>query len=674
MARFSSAESEDPTCKSKYHHLQAYQVISLFQRHLPDLQLSPALYGVHGFNLREPFKAGQQILTVTHHRRCLGIARLAQPSLQVFDKMALFIHFGCGLISKSSQTYSSPSRVTDENSNLDMDVRYLRNYDFHKPLLAEGENGSIALLAERYRDVAVELLEMIDELKPKWQTAKSRSGLAFAESPTTKVHSKEGGYEVIVREARGVLRLVDDISRSGGFQLVPANVSFNYLKYSDPQFQALGILDQVHTENIQSEFKSTGQIRDMAMAPRGIESVLPSLDTEVALKDLRQRFLEFHSQLESLSKSHLILKCLRFPSMAVQNSAKRRGHILDFRKARSVMIQCDYFLMLHGIKFTFNAHHSTGSEKLMLMKYLEDSDQVNWALQEWTKPRTEMQKSLQGLLQLLLYTILNAQPELVPIVSQSSFAKPLPHLKNKVESLSASIFTGYYEVIAVLVLLAMAPWAKLCVSSRLCNCFEFAFGNCISSTAYLLMRTSNTDSSYHLDDAIHNKDHLEVSKTTKHLSHNDIVDFLHRIRSKKGCHPRRLPISSHMSKSTELSSRSHIGFQFHPLQSIRNRDSRDDYAINGHVELLTVRALSVANFSPFCTWPSTVPSVSTPGRIILRYIKICPDFGWSRGARAAAGGAEGAGGAEVAEGLRGALGKPEIVKIMQISHFLLAVC
>jgi hypothetical protein len=146
------------------------------------------------------------------------------------------------------------------------------------------------------------------------------------------------------------------------------------------------------------------------------------------------------------------------------------------------------------------------------MKYLEDHRNTKQYLQEWSGGArlvkashyfwisgTPIQKSLSGLLQSLLFDILNACPELVPILcpdrwkstsgtttwSNAELRQAFTVLKGLDYTSSRFYFHvdgldeyhgDHWDVISILQDLAAAPNVKLCLSSRPWNCFQDAFG------------------------------------------------------------------------------------------------------------------------------------------------------------------------------------------------------
>ena len=171
-----------------------------------------------------------------------------------------------------------------------------------------------------------------------------------------------------------------------------------------------------------------------------------------------------------------------------------------------------------------------GSGKSTLMKFIDDHDSTRCALEAWTgttvlvkasyyfwNPGTEMQKSLQGLLQSLLYKVLASFPELIPTACKARWGCH-PHSTAYSESWSVKELTkcftklndgmptslklfflvdgldeyhgNHEEVIHILQDLASSPNIKLCVSSRPWNIFEIAFGTSNARKLYLHTLTS----------------------------------------------------------------------------------------------------------------------------------------------------------------------------------------
>jgi len=177
----------------------------------------------------------------------------------------------------------------------------------------------------------------------------------------------------------------------------------------------------------------------------------------------------------------------------------------------SFNIQCRARALLNAVP---------GSGKSTLMKYLYDHDETTQNLRIWSghdplvracfyfwSPGQQMQKSLEGLLQTLLYHVLHACPELAPTIcperceaiyqSQQRDVPPpstwtLQELKRSFVLLRtrSSHATKFYfhidgldeyfgdswDVIDTLRHLSKVPNVKLCLSSRPWNCFQDSFG------------------------------------------------------------------------------------------------------------------------------------------------------------------------------------------------------
>lgn len=167
-----------------------------------------------------------------------------------------------------------------------------------------------------------------------------------------------------------------------------------------------------------------------------------------------------------------------------------------------------------------------GSGKSTLMKYLEDHTQTIQALQEWAAPKhlafasfyfwnagTQMQKSLRGLLQSLLYHILRSCPKLMQSLCPSRWGAHIPSaklsalwkvselreafkaLKHHISSVSTKFYFhvdgldeyegDHYDVIQVLQELSECSDVKLCLSSRPWNCFQDTLGEVADKTSML---------------------------------------------------------------------------------------------------------------------------------------------------------------------------------------------
>ncbi|KAF2250663.1 hypothetical protein BU26DRAFT_268078 [Trematosphaeria pertusa] len=176
----------------------------------------------------------------------------------------------------------------------------------------------------------------------------------------------------------------------------------------------------------------------------------------------------------------------------------------------------DWLVSGHGLYWISG---KPGSGKSTLMKYICDAPQTSNCLGEWAghhrliraafyfwSAGTDMQKCQRGLLQQLLFEILRACPDLIPVLcphrweggSGSDWSlRELQAAFEKLEALKDDTKICFFidgldeydgdesEIIQILQHIARLPHIKLCVSSRPWPCFEDAFGLDAVSKLYL---------------------------------------------------------------------------------------------------------------------------------------------------------------------------------------------
>ncbi|KAK0735942.1 hypothetical protein B0T21DRAFT_365970 [Apiosordaria backusii] len=161
-----------------------------------------------------------------------------------------------------------------------------------------------------------------------------------------------------------------------------------------------------------------------------------------------------------------------------------------------------------------------GSGKSTFMKYVADNFQTKTLLARWS-PRhevilaahyftvygTPIQRSLEGLLRSLIYSILRQEPSLIQKVAPRRYQNPgeqEPWKQSELESILRQLseeqlhvrlcffidgldeYAGdHLEICETLHKLSHSPFVKLCVSSRPWNVFEDALGNKPSSKLYI---------------------------------------------------------------------------------------------------------------------------------------------------------------------------------------------
>lgn len=252
-------------------------------------------------------------------------------------------------------------------------------------------------------------------------------------------------------------------------------------------------------------------------------------DLEMCIKGLQ----DYLSRTSEASEELKILNSLKFATMPVRYSAITEAHSRTFRwifspnelPQNDPRSQIKFSSWLREQSGIFWVSGKPGSGKSTLMKYICDNEETESSLSQWAKPQklitasfffwlagTMMQKSLNGLIQSLLYEILRACPSLAPtlcasrwnpsvINSRASDPWKLKELRQSFKRLKDARVNGvkfcffidgldeydgdHIELIQILEEIADCDYIKLCVSSRPLNCFERAFGVSFEKKLYL---------------------------------------------------------------------------------------------------------------------------------------------------------------------------------------------
>ncbi|KAK3370830.1 hypothetical protein B0T24DRAFT_531769, partial [Lasiosphaeria ovina] len=246
-----------------------------------------------------------------------------------------------------------------------------------------------------------------------------------------------------------------------------------------------------------------------------------------------------------VAKEHHILKSIAFDSLPARHSAVREAHRETFEwvfkedshnTSTRTVTGCGNLIawLKHG-NGTFWISGKPGSGKSTLMKFIADHDSTVQALTAWSHPHppviarhyfwsagTSMQKSLQGLLQTLLFDIFRQQSDLIELACAERWPEPPEVLKLKPwkvpelhrilqkiggwESLRVKMcffidgldeYEGdHVDFCKILKDLSASPNLKLCISSRPWNVFEDSFGRSDSSKLYVHELTRSDIRSY----------------------------------------------------------------------------------------------------------------------------------------------------------------------------------
>ena len=352
----------------------------------------------------------------------------------------------------------------------------------------------------------------------------------------------------------------------------------------------LDYLSQACKKHGVKTFDELELLRDdvLELSTRMSEASLSEKDVEGLAQKLAHNLFTLSRQGEEVAKQQTILTSLYFQSLPV-----RHDNIPETHKKTFEWIFVDKTIgfseWLESGDGIYWVSGKAGSGKSVLMKFIADHEKTQEALNQWANsrqlitadfyfwnPGSKMQKSLQGLLQSLLFEILRNAPELMPQIIPSrwkrnarylwqtvgvSFLQALlarqtnssedsgrqsalveewslkeltdafGNLQNYVD-LPVNIcilidgldeYNGDHSgVVYLLRQLATTPHIKLCISSRPWNVFQIAFGSTTQQTLQLEKLTKR-------DIELFVKTTLEDDKTyaqalEKDTTHQSLVD------------------------------------------------------------------------------------------------------------------------------------------------------
>lgn len=253
------------------------------------------------------------------------------------------------------------------------------------------------------------------------------------------------------------------------------------------------------------------------------------------LSSLQTDLAAFHAQLQDVMNSELdrkrgVLKSLFHPTMSRRYLSITEAHEKTFQwifqtaalPPTDPRSQITFHRWLCSESGIYWVSGKPGSGKSTLMKYLCDHPNTTSALQQWAgaddlavakfffwHAGTPMQKSLQGLLQSLVYEILSKHQARMPTLCPSRWSSVTPatepwkqsELKKILSSLARQdtgptkfcfFIDGFdeydgntFEILNCLADINCSTKIKLCLSSRPWNCFENSFGKQRTRKLYL---------------------------------------------------------------------------------------------------------------------------------------------------------------------------------------------
>ncbi|KAF1973804.1 hypothetical protein BU23DRAFT_598687 [Bimuria novae-zelandiae CBS 107.79] len=424
-----------------------------------------------------------------------------------------FVSFSYALIAKSKEIYQSTSGASNDYIDLETistDIRDLSRNIVSK----QSSSQQLCDIARSCNTVAGDLLHAISQLQHK------QSAPGSAKGPTKWQSFRKALKSVWAKPHIDELKSRLEMLRDQVTMHMASNIS-------DKQSDMLRFMEDWKRENMHMGHQVTQQIQALDVQFQDIRNCILNIHGDDYWNRFRDKILQMSSKIHTLSQQHTLMASLHYESMDVRQYAIPKAHQRTFNwiygprdfdsSSRRCRVQFAEWLQYGtGIYWITG---KPGSGKSTLMKYLYDHDETIRNLGVWSRgaslvrasfyfwnPGQQMQKSLEGLLQTLLYHILLACPDLAPKLChrrwnersqarEHTLMRPwtLPELLKSLEdfkALQVSVSTLFYfhidgldeyygdswEVIELLRGLSDTPGVKVCLSSRPWNCFQDAFG------------------------------------------------------------------------------------------------------------------------------------------------------------------------------------------------------
>jgi hypothetical protein len=448
-----------------------------------------------------------------------------------------FVDFSTKLISGAHKLYESASGATSEHleleglaSNLRQQSEEVTPLNVANAAALSGEDKDLISLGRQCRDVADELLTVLDGLKLKDGSYKRIRSFYL----TLKSVRKED--EIVAIQKR--------LDRIGS---VMRDVTLKKL-----QTKALKILDGLEQQNQNLE---AAREQDIIKLQKAIQDSAKDISQQIQGEERRFRESAMSEALALLSLSakksieysaeQRILDFLRYDDMGYRQVNLRSAHdktfswILDSSNPTGENLCSSKFVdWLTSNDNLFWISGKIGSGKSTLMKYICNHDLVQRNLKKWcdgcqlvitsfffwNASKSVLPKSKEGLLRSILYQILRQAPDLIQYAppgqwdtySSSNLGNhelgqdflTVPELLAAFNRISAHLaatkikfcffidgldeYVGKPdEILPLIESLKKSPRVKMCVSSRRWNHFEKAFGQDSSRKLYIELYTAN---------------------------------------------------------------------------------------------------------------------------------------------------------------------------------------
>ncbi|CAH0004044.1 unnamed protein product [Clonostachys byssicola] len=337
-------------------------------------------------------------------------------AIRLASNIITFIEFIIKVACSTSEIYHSETGETDENAALLKATTHLEkasgelSAQLPVPCSSlEKKVADIALDCKREADKMLKILEPLQAPAKGKLTSVTVALSTFWKRKDIQARSKRlAGLRSTL-----ILQLVDLINdRSSNIEELVTNLTETCSKTSAETMRRLDKLQHTIKELKDSTQKNSKDVSDSKKL--NIESLAHKLDLIREIGD-------------PIAREQQILKNLRFESMLLRESAVAEAHAQTYEWVFSHQSNFRQW-MSHGDKY-FWISGKPGSGKSTLMKFISHHPETATLLKAWANGQhlviasfyfwssgTTMQKSLQGLVQSLLFEMMRQCPSIVPLL------------------------------------------------------------------------------------------------------------------------------------------------------------------------------------------------------------------------------------------------------------------
>ncbi|KAF2439909.1 hypothetical protein P171DRAFT_421174 [Karstenula rhodostoma CBS 690.94] len=429
----------------------------------------------------------------------------ALAALGLAANVIQFVQFACELVSLSSNIRGKADGDSFNCADLRLIGQELEKH--HEDLAIEWKtSASLQELADRAREAALDLKQAIIDLK----------------KPRTYNGNKSSRWRCF-RHALKIIWSKDKIDAlQSRLESLRGQLQYHLITETwHIQSKVQGVLQASLQDQAMFESTVSEKLDKITSTLNLISERFSTMDRSESSSELEDATKKWKLPIEKSFKTFRILQSLTFPTMTVRHSAIMEAHGQTFEWIfKSAGLPAEDHRS--GVRFSSWLEQGSGlywikgkpgSGKSTLMKFLEDHATTGELLTQWAQPLrlvrasfyfwsagTHMQKSLEGLLQSLLYEILSNCPELIESIcsrrweSKSLHSDPwdLPELQDAFDTMQSLTHSAtkfyfhvdgldeyngdHYMIVDIIEKLARLPSFKICVSSRPWNVFQHTIG------------------------------------------------------------------------------------------------------------------------------------------------------------------------------------------------------